>query len=55
MYLVQVGKGKKSKYKTMYSLEKLTHAQYWYMGINIGFDYKKRIFDRVTNKVIIRN
>lgn len=54
MYLVQIGKGKKGAYKTRYSLEKLTAAQFWYMGINIGFDYKKRLIDSETNKVLAR-
>ena len=44
-FLVQVGRGKKGAYQTRYTERgDLRKALFWYMGINIGNGYKKRLY-----------
>jgi len=53
VFLVQVGKGRGS-YKTRYSFRgNLPQACLYYMGINIGNGYKKRLICREFNKPVI--
>ena len=49
-FLVQIGKGSKGSFKTKYSLWNPKDALFWYLGVNIGYGYKKRIFVPSFNK-----
>jgi hypothetical protein len=53
MYLVQVGKGSKSSYKTRYSFSELKEALFYYRCINIGNGYKKRLLAPSLKKPLI--
>lgn len=56
-FLVQVGKGKKGSYDTMYSFNgELTRAVFYYNSINIGNGFKKRLVmpRRKKNAVLVR-
>lgn len=44
VFLIQVGKGKKGSYKNRYTIKgDLRKAVFYYMGINIGNGFKKRL------------
>jgi len=50
---VQVGKGK-GKYKTKYSFKgELGQACMYYLGVNVGNGYKKRLFCPEMNKPVL--
>jgi hypothetical protein len=53
-FLIQVGKDKKGKYKSRYSIKgDLGTAVFYYNGINIGKGYKKRLLVRDFNKPVL--
>jgi hypothetical protein len=54
VFLIQVGKGKKGRYVSRYSIKgSLETAILYYKGINIGNGYKKRLYVPSFNKPIL--
>ena len=54
VFYVQTGRNKKSRYTTKYKIVgNINQAAFWYIGINIGNGYKKRLV--MDNKVLIRH
>jgi len=52
-FLIQVGKGSKGSYTTKYEIAgDVNKAVFWYVGINIGNGYKKRLV--MAGKVLAR-
>ncbi len=54
MFLVQIGKGPKGKYKTKYQLDQEPIAWFWYSGLNINGPFKARIVRSDNGEVIAR-
>lgn len=53
IFHVQLGQGKKGAYTTRYSFDSVGQAEFWYVGINIGNGYKKRLITS-TGRVLYK-